>query len=323
MKLQIPRRQKSSLSFDDDAALAALCHQLQVVDAVPVPPLRFIPPATPLQGLPTPPWFVPSRRGFAYIALTVALSVAAGLGLTAGPTGSGSSSVSAASILERAGQVAAERSNLTGTASFHKVTRAETDHGGRGASVREWRQWGDGPDRWRVEVYASTGTGGLALESVRTSDGSTMYTYDADSGELAMGPYDAPTWRVYGSDGGLGSVSATASLEAVVAAKSDCYTPSLVGKEAVAGRDAYVIDLGRNRCVAAGADVGGGPGGAPVYLMAPVRLWVDAETFSVVRQSNVGGPGGLFRSTTTLVSYERNVPIDDAMFMVDPRKPSR
>ncbi len=149
-----------------------------------------------------------------------------------------------------------------------------------------------------------------------------MYAFDAASGDLSTEPYDAATWRVYGSDGGLAGAADRASLEAVIAAKEDCYTPSLAGKETVAGREAYVIDLGPNRCVVH-STVGGGPGGAPVYGMIPTRLWIDTETFSVVRQTKIGGPEGQLRSTTTLVSYERSVPTDTSLFVIDPRQPAR
>lgn len=83
-----------------------------------------------------------------------------------------------------------------------------------------------------------------------------------------------------------------------------------------------MIDLGPNRCVVQ-STVGGGPGGAPVYGIIPTRLWIDRETFSIVRQTKIGGPEGQLRSTTTLVSYERSIPVDTTLFVIDSRQPAR
>src|SRR5688500_6663173 len=126
-----------------------------------------------------------------------------------------------------------------------------------------------------------------------------MYTYEAAAGELETETYDATTWRVNGTEGGIGEPGAQAYRKTVIAAKQECYTPTFAGKERVAGRETYVIDLGSNRCAVQPS--GGGPGGAPVYFIMPTRLWIDVETFSVVRQTKVGGPNDQLRSSTTLI----------------------
>lgn len=228
--------------------------------------------------------------------------------------------VSAQEVLDKARAASADTA-AGGVRSFvlTEVTRsrptarrkAESGYTGEEQLRTESTQWYAAPDRWRVETTGTvTRPDGQELADgawrlVNVSDGTDRWHYDPlhKSGQVQrLDP---------GMDGkgGVARFGQDASdLDTVLERASTCGTPALRGTETVAGRSAYVIDLGASKCPSASAP----------ELNGPSTIWVDKETFFVLKVVQYSGTDGQLLSTTEVTSIQYNVPIDPARFTFTP-----
>jgi outer membrane lipoprotein-sorting protein len=89
-----------------------------------------------------------------------------------------------------------------------------------------------------------------------------------------------------------------------------CYDPELEGSATVAGRAVWVIDLGQaSGCLP--ATVGGEPIGG-------VRVWVDKETYFVLKTELYEVPEQTVLFSAEVLEIEFNVPLDADLFTFTP-----
>lgn len=141
--------------------------------------------------------------------------------------------------------------------------------------------WYEGPDRQRIEVAyeAWSPDGGAPTRNSRVQvwDGTDYWTYD--SSERAVTVLRQEGRAGVFEEGLLGAVPAEAmgATDAPV-----CRTANVTGEETIAGRDAYVLELGRPRC---GLALPGNDGRSV--------LWADKETGLILRSESHAADGRL------------------------------
>lgn len=110
------------------------------------------------------------------------------------------------------------------------------------------------------------------------------------------------------------------SLDDLLAQARQCYAPQVRGEETMAGRRAYVLDLGPSSCAAGYTQSGGTTVAAtplPVGEQSRRTVWVDTETFIALKTEIRGADGTLLgNDETTLVEYD--VPLPDALLAFAP-----
>lgn len=255
------------------------------------------------------PW-----AGFAAVAVLI-LALLGAMFWTMGPQ-----TVSAQEILAKA-QATATHVAEGGVESFvlTEVTRsrptarakAEAGYTDDEQLQTETTQWYEAPNRWRIETTGTViGPDGQAVPDrtsrmLNVSDGTDHWSYDPlhKSGQVQ---------RLDPALNGTGGVTRfgldASGLSTVLARASKCGTPMLKGTETVAGRSAYVIDLGPSKC----------PYVDSSELNGASTLWVDKETFFVLKVVQYSGTNGRLLSTTEVTSIQYNVPIDPTHFSFTP-----
>lgn len=188
--------------------------------------------------------------------------------------------------------------------------RAEEGYTGDEQIRTETTEWYEAPNRWRIEMTGTvTRSDGQevpdrAWRRLSVSDGTDHWSYDPlhQSGQVQR-------W-----ESGLDSTGEVArfgldarDLGTVLARASTCGTPTLKGTATVAGRSADVIDLGTPRCWASDPEANG-----------PSTIWVDQETFFVLKVAQYSGTDGTLLSTTEVTNIHYNVPIDPTRFRFTP-----
>lgn len=186
--------------------------------------------------------------------------------------------VSALEVLQKA-QASAGAPESGGVRSFvlRQTSRewpATPARGGVTEIVIDSRRWYGGPGHWRVvSERVLRGADGAELgrqTSLEVADGTDLWRFDSQANVVTV---DALT----GHEDSTGSVSAygqgLAGLQELLAQADRCFDPTVTGRETVAGRAVYRIDLGPNRCPIAGAPEFGGR----------QVLWVDQETAFILR----------------------------------------
>jgi len=240
---------------------------------------------------------------------------------------------SAQAILEKA--TATADTALGGVQSFHITTASVGDAGflpGRTLSdplkrTATGEQWGAAPNRWRSDFTYQDASGmgpcgrdsGACLGS--GSDGQAEWSYGTNPqgafevriGALPAGkavPVNLPITLTMPSGGGA------------VESAAKCYHPKLAGEATVAGRAAYVIDLGPFLC-SPGFSVDRKSGTVtPIPVTPPGeqgvnRMWVDTQTFFFLKEEHDYPDGTLkFRREVTAIAY--NIPIPDSVFAYVP-----
>lgn len=172
----------------------------------------------------------------------------------------------------------------------------------------ETRRWYQAPDRGRIEdVWTALDANGAVVarrDTLSVSDGIDTWTDDrvtnavtvsrqtANPGDrTALVPFDP------GAD----------DLAAVLKNASTCYAPVLRGSATIAGRSAYVIDLGPSQCPSASAP----------EINGPRTIWVDKQTFFLLKDVLYDVHGKpLITQEVTSIAY--NVPIDPSLFTFAP-----
>ena len=166
--------------------------------------------------------------------------------------------------------------------------------------------WYEAPDRQRIELaYEARSPDGSAPTGnsrLQVWDGTDYWTYD--SSERAVTVLRQERGADVFEDGRLlGAVPAEA-MGAMYA--SVCRTASVTGEETIAGRDVYVLELGRPRC---GLALPGNDGRSV--------LWADKETGLILRSESHAADGRL--SVSAQVTHlEINGTVDPDRFTFIP-----
>jgi hypothetical protein len=137
------------------------------------------------------------------------------------------------------------------------------------------------------------------------SDGATRWDYDPQQQTVTIDRIDAS------QDGqnGLAPFGAGVSgLEAVIQQAQSCYTPQVKGEATVAGRRTYILDLGVSKC----------PSNSAPELNGRQVLWIDQETFFVLKAELYGPDADSPVATTEITSVAYNAPIAADQFTFAP-----
>jgi outer membrane lipoprotein-sorting protein len=223
--------------------------------------------------------------------------------------------VSAAEIVRKA-QAAAADAAASGIRGFERVeeTVTTTDWGlspsqraqgvsGVSRSVRH--VWFRAPDQWRQELRFTElpGQGPDPAPRVTVADGRTVWYYD--------GPHNALQISL-GQFGGIGQgdygLYGAGSLDAALRRAGECYRPRLTGEERVAGRPAYVVSMGPTTC----------PSAAAAEMNGPLTLWLDEETFFVLKAVLRDTADARVVQTRQVTSIRYNPDLPDALFTFTP-----
>jgi len=232
--------------------------------------------------------------------------------------------VSAQAVLRAAASQTPANLAAHGVHSFHStmtITWTDERPSRAGATVIATQQtWGVTPDRWRVEFRSrhvpetdppiSLGAG---------SDGTTEWSSSVlgTTPQVRIGaarPEDVvPAFTRLDVTSGNGvPLSVTDALQ--------CYQPTLVGEDVVAGRAAYIIDLGPEQCPAATVTTGGRNATTDPALpdqQRRQRVWIDKQTFFWLKGEQRTLDGTVIRrSEVTQIEY--NVPIAQDVFTFVP-----
>ncbi len=224
----------------------------------------------------------------AAIAAMLAI-VALGVALRGGQT----QQVSAAEIVKKAQDAAGEvtSGNIT---SFEMVEQITSSSGGSVATPEQKsvaHTWFRAPNRWRYEIDPENGR----ASRVTVADGETIWSYDPQQNtvRISQGRLESSAWENYQGNPG-----------AILQDVSNCYQPRLAGDDTVAGRAAYVIDMGATSC----------PSASMPEMNGPLTLWLDKETYFVLKSTlrDTGNTHTVQTSEVTNIAYDMD--IQDSIF---------
>lgn len=154
-----------------------------------------------------------------------------------------------------------------------------------------------GPTLWRVEGTTTT-TLGDTMETLNVSDGATLWTYDAYN-NIALA--DVATSDQL-------PLPMVGSLDILQQDWSNCYSPQVVGEEVIADRPAYKITLGENKC----------PSAMMVMFEGTRTIWVDKETFFVLRDDFVSTDGTQNFGSYRVTRVQYNIDLPRSLFEYTP-----
>jgi len=287
--------------------------------------LRAIPPARGAAG---------RRRRWAWQSAGARLALVAALLLAIigiARAASRSQPVAAREILQRAAAVARGEPAAIGVRTFSlhwESSDQEIMPDGRvRPTMTSVDQWGAAPNRWRTaqHVQPTDGTGESWDDGV-ISDGNTLWSYRTDHGGTTASvgalPPDVtvPMPRIPIGVAWDGAPTAE-GMEQLRAAIARCYRPTRAGTATIAGRPAYLLDLGTTAC-SPGVTVDASGTITPLPSEPPARqgrtlLWIDTETFFLLQSEHTGPDGTLqWRNTVTRIGY--NTPLSDDRFVYAP-----
>lgn len=192
-----------------------------------------------------------------------------------------------------------------------ELHETRTSRTGTGETIRSVAtRWFQAPGRWRVEIQTTvTGSNGQELPdrgsaSVSVTDGTTVWYFDQKQNTLTINPLP-------GNLNGQTNLTAFGpqpdSLNTLLAQASSCYNPKLQGTATVAGRSVYIVDLGVMKCGAATPETNG-----------PSTIWVDQETFLVLKYVQYSASGSEPLDTTEVTSLRINPTLDAGLFTFAP-----
>ena len=175
--------------------------------------------------------------------------------------------------------------------------------------LSETRRWYQAPNRWRNEFQQKivTPDGKEASHStfVLVSDGADVWQYNSEGNNVIVNRLEPDMngkdqISLFGRDIG--------DLNALFQQASTCFDPKVTGSAIMAGRAAYVIDLGPTKC----------PSASAAEMNGRQVIWVDKETFFVLKQElhSIDSDQIIMTSEVTQIQY--NVPIDPAQFTFTP-----
>ncbi len=219
--------------------------------------------------------------------------------------GSGTTAVSAAEVVDRAAAVAADPA-AGGVSSFELLQVGTSELPGFPEVGFGTQVWYKRPDKWRFQRTFTSRSGQETdvTHSVTVGDGPNIWSFDPgqNSAQISSGSLGGPSESRFSLFGG-------GDLDAVLQQAKTCFDPVLEGEEKVAGRDAYVVDLGPTKCPSASG---------PEDTNGPRRIWVDKETFFVLKDLNRSLDGRRVVSTRAVASVRYNVDLPDDLFTFTP-----
>jgi len=178
--------------------------------------------------------------------------------------------------------------------------------------------WWQTPNLWRIESQQSVSTSGSVTDYFGTfvADGKTIWssTGTAEGNRVTILPFDSPIDPLGRTMSDVHWFSNFAEpggdLASLFNNARQCYDPKLLREEKVAGRPAYVIDLGPNKC----------PTDSASYDLQGRRvIWVDKETFLELKgEQYATEPGQGLISTYEVTSVRYDGEIDPKVFTFTP-----
>jgi len=234
-------------------------------------------------------------------------------------------SVSAAQVLQKAAVAASDPAAL-GVRSFHyRYDRNDPAHadGTYNGNFPLEEVWGSLPNRWRIEEYPATPPNprGLGGDNGSGSDGTTEWSYATYRRQLDVRigalPADATTpvpVVLTVADGAVEPGTMASYLR-------DCFHPTLAGNATVAGRPAYVLDLGPSSCPVGFTYSGTGTVAplppTPAAQQGKHLLWIDTQTYFQLK-SEWYKPDGTLEVRRAVAMIEYNITIPDGIFTYTP-----
>ena len=200
---------------------------------------------------------------------------------------------------------------LTQTQRAVPTSRLKAESGLKGDEVilSETRRWYQAPNRWRNEFQQAIVTPDSKEVShstfVLVSDGTDVWQYHSDGNNVIVNRLEPDMngkdqISLFGRDIG--------DLNALFQQASTCFDPKVTGSAIMAGRAAYVIDLGPTKC----------PSASAAEMNGRQVIWVDKETFFVLKQELHSMDGDQIIMTNEVTQIQYNVPIDPVQFTFTP-----
>lgn len=231
--------------------------------------------------------------------------------------------VSAQTVMRRA-LVALDSPAANGVNSFTMVEKGNPLAKGLSPSyVGQFKESYQAPNLWRLELKLlwpdnSSKPTGIAFwqNFLIVSDGTNVWMDSDWSYTNPTGYPPAPPPRVSVHPAGPidrlpGLLSqfgqSTSSLSVLLARAGACNTQRLRGSDTIAGRPVFVVDLGPSKC-----------SDEPQLLRGKAQLWVDKETFVVLKDVQYNGIDGSVLSAMEATSIHYNVPLDPSLFTFTP-----
>jgi outer membrane lipoprotein-sorting protein len=253
------------------------------------------------------------RVGMTFAALVLAIAV--GLYITASqPT-----PVSAQEILTRAEGTLISAGDR-GVQSFVLTETQRTVPGnlrlnafarlkGDESFLTEVQRWYQSPNQWRSEyvqkVVTPDGKVVRSERSVHVSDGKNLWQYIQRDNLVTVDPLD-PRMDVRGEGGLFGQYAET--LRELFSQVESCYDPKLKENATIAGRSAYVVDLGATKC----------PSASGPEMQGRIIIWVDQETSFVLKTEQHDKFTDQVIVTNQVTNVQYNVEVDPARFVFTP-----
>lgn len=242
-------------------------------------------------------WFA-IHRVPAFLAFTGVLTVVIGLYLWMIQP----KAVDAQEILNRAHN-AQTLTTSSGIQTFTLIQRID-QRSNSGELHAEIKRWYQEPGRWRVESRWN-GTAPDAADAITVvSDGTSEWMQQGDSVTVSRATHqpendDLTPW-------GRGKTGLTDVLNQV----SDLYpSPNLQGEEIIAGRTAYVIDLGLPKHFS---------NSAPEINNGRHVIWIDKQTFFLLKAVQYSPTDGSLVGVMEVAQIKYNLPIDHGVFLFTP-----
>ncbi|MBI2954940.1 MAG: zf-HC2 domain-containing protein [Chloroflexi bacterium] len=258
------------------------------------------------------------------VGVAVAIVIILGLALVASSYFPGTSqfvpAVQAQEILEKAAKVArtpaASGIHSLEMTSAYWAKRVEPRFGRVGTEMRsETHTWWQTPNRWRRELkQTAPPEEAMAEPDVSVSDGQSVWDTQAGGKGVTINAWEPqmdilhslPAFEAFK----VGSTAdAMNDLESLFHDLRVCYDPELLPEESVAGRAAYVVDLGPTKC----------PSASAASMNGRRIIWVDKETFFQLKSEQYGvDPSQGIIVTSEVTSIRFNGDMDPQLFTFTP-----
>lgn len=255
------------------------------------------------------------------LAVLATAAVLIAIFLAAGYFGGAPRAVQALDILDKAARVASDPGTLgvqsvEMTRSFW-AKRIDPRLGPAGEVRSELHLWWQAPNRWRMEFrQTEPASAAMSEPNVNVSDGQTVWESYGGQKMVTINNWE-PGMDIIRGFLAVGTVKMLSGAESadqldlasLLKDARQCYDPKLLGEDTVAGRPAYVIDLGPSRC----------PSASAVGMNGRQVIWVDKETFFGLKSeqySQKPEEGLIAAQEVTSVRY--NSQIDASLFTFVP-----
>lgn len=177
----------------------------------------------------------------------------------------------------------------------------------------ETKRWYEAPNRWRIEGSGTTvDAQGKEMPNrdwrgMAVSDGRDIWNYNAKANTVTVHQLDESYLGKDGSPAQSPLGQTAVNLQAVLQLSNPNVRPKLQGEETVAGRKAYVL-----------AFPTGTPSASAPEMNGPRTVWVDEESYFVLKVVQISGTDGKWLETMEVTSVQYNVAVDPALFNFAP-----